>query len=343
MTINARNRVLVGAVLLAAVATPFLFDDYSLFQLGRVICIGIAVISLDLLTGHAGQISAGHGALFGLGAYTSVIFIHHLALPYPAAVLVGVVLCFFVGLLLGLPALRIKGLSLGLVTLALAMLFPAVLKSLSGLTGGVFGLGIQPPQAPAGLPLTSGQWLYLFDLAALAVVLLLMSNLVQSRFGFGLAAIHTNEDMAASIGINVPRSKVLAFALSSALAGFAGGLYQLSIGTATPDTFTFTLSLSLLFAAVVGGLRSRLGSLIGAAFVIYVPDYTATLGDRGPQLVYALALLLVVYLMPGGIAHMLRRRAQGLLAIASRAAKPRPGGAPITQFSQPQTPFATEE
>jgi branched-chain amino acid transport system permease protein len=239
--------------------------------------------------------------------------------------------------------LRIKGLSLGLVTLALAMLFPAVLKSLPGLTGGVFGLGIQPPQAPVGLPLTSGQWLYLLDLAALAVVLLLMSNLVQSRFGFGLAAIRTNEDMAASVGINVARSKVLAFALSSALAGFAGGLYQLSIGTATPDTFTFTLSLSLLFAAVVGGLRSRLGSLIGAAFVIYVPDYTATLGDRGPQLVYALALLLVVYLMPGGIASMLRRRAEGLLAIAARAAKQHPGNASASQLSQPQTPFASQE
>ncbi|MDL4812677.1 branched-chain amino acid ABC transporter permease [Actinomadura opuntiae] len=326
------TRVLVPAAFAAAVVLPFVVQDYTLFQFGRVMCIAIAVMSLDLLSGHAGQVSAGHGALFGLGAYTTVIFIHHLSVPYPLAVVAGVIVCFAVGLLLGLPALRIRGMTLGLVTIAAAILFPAVLKAVPDLTGGVFGLGLQPPGAPLGIPLTSAQWLFLVNLACLAVALVIVQNLVHSRFGHGLEAIRTNENMAVSLGVDVRRSKVLVFALSSGLAGFAGGLYQLGIGTATPDTFTFTLSLTLLFAAIVGGLRSRAGALIGAAFVVFVPDYTAALGDRGPQLINAVALLLVVYLLPGGIARILHRPAEVSARLrhvrSARRPVPTPGSPP---------------
>ena len=303
----AKRRWLVVLLFIVAAGIPFVFEDFTLFQLTRVMCLGIAVISLDLLTGHAGQISAGHGALFGLGAYTTIILVYHLNFPSYVAILVGVVVCFLVGLLIGLPALRIRGLNLGLITLAAALLFPALLKSFDSLTGGVFGLGFPSPNAPLGIALTNSQWLFLVSLVGLGLVLLLVSNVLRSRFGTGLDAIRVDENMALSVGINVRRSKVLVFALSSAIAGFGGGLYQLSISSATPDTYSFLLSLSLLFAAVVGGLRSRVGALIGAAFIVYIPDYTAALGDRGPQLVYAAALLLVVYLMPGGIVHLLKR------------------------------------
>ncbi len=294
-------------LLLLAVVVPVTLEDFTLFQLSRVVCIGIAVISLDLLTGHAGQISVGQGALFGLGAYTTIILIQRLQVPYPLAIVGGVVLCFVVGLVIGLPALRIRGLNLGLITLAAALLFPALLKSFDGLTGGVFGMGITPPGPPPGLSLTSPQWLFVLSIAFLALVLLVVSNVLRSRFGTGLDAIRVDENMALAVGVEVRRTKVLVFALSSAIAGFGGGLYQLSIGSATPDTYALVLSLSMLFAAVVGGLRSRLGSLIGAAFVVFVPDYTAALGDRGPQLVYAAVLLLTVYLMPGGVVRLLKR------------------------------------
>lgn len=323
------RRALTAAVLLLLAATPLLVEDFALFQLSRVMCIAIAVIGLDLLTGHAGQISAGHGALFGLGAYTTVILVHHAATPYPLAVAAGTALCFCAGLLLGMPALRIRGLNLGLVTLAAAILFPPLVKKFEGLTGGAFGLGITPPGAP-GLPFTTAQWLFWLDLAALGLILAVVGNLVRSRFGRGLDAIRSSEDLAYAVGVDVRRSKVLVFALSSAIAGFGGGLYQLVIGTATPDTFTFTLSLTMLFAAVVGGLRSRLGSLLGAAFVVYVPDYTAALGERGPQLVYAVALLLTVYLLPGGLAQLGRRATR---AVHARRRPTRPVAAPNPQPS----------
>lgn len=302
---TATARLLVRAAWVAAIVVAalliFAITDYNLFRLSRVACIAIAVLSLDLVTGRAGLVSAGQGALFGLGAYTVVLLVHNEVMPWPLAILAGTVLCFLVGLLLGVPALRLGGLNLGLVTLGAALVFPELLKKFSGLTGGVFGIGMTSPGAPGGLDLTSAQWLYLVSLAGLLIALGCYTRLVGSRFGRGLEALRTNEDMAAAVGVDLARSKILVFGISSAMAGFGGGIYQLLIGTATPDTFTLTLSLSMLFAAVVGGLRSRLGVLAGAAFVVFVPDFSAGIGERGPQLVYALALLLTVYLLPRGI------------------------------------------
>ncbi|SFK73520.1 branched-chain amino acid ABC transporter permease [Geodermatophilus ruber] len=301
----------VGMVLVALLA--FVITDYELFRLSRMACIGIAVLSLDLLTGRAGLISAGQGALFGLGAYTTVLLVYHEIAPYPVAIVLGSVLCFLVGLVLGLPALRLGGLNLGLVTLGAALVFPELLKKYSDLTGGVFGIGISPPQAPLDLALTSAQWLYLVSVAGLLIAMAFYTRLVNSRFGRGLEALRTNENMAASVGVDLARSKLLAFGISSAMAGFGGGLYLLLIGHVTPDTFLLTLSLSMLFAAVVGGLRSRLGVLLGAAFVVFVPDFSAAFGERGPQLIYAIALLLTVYLLPRGIVPSLAALGRRLL------------------------------
>lgn len=289
------------AVIVVAALLIFAINDYNLFRLSQVACVGIAVISLDLVSGRAGLISAGHGALFGIGAYTVVLLVHHDVMSYPLAVLSATVLCFLLGLLLGVPALRLGGLTFGLVTLGLALVFPELLKKYSGLTGGVFGVGITRPGPPPGLDLTTGQWLYVVSLAGLLLAIGFYTRLVRSRFGRGLEALRTNEDMAAAVGVEPARSKVLVFGISSAMAGFGGGIYLLLLGTVTPDAFTLTLSLSMLFANVIGGLRSRLGVLVGAAFVVYVPDFTASLGDQAPQLLYAIALLLAVYLLPRGI------------------------------------------
>jgi len=297
-----RRRMAIGLLGAVAFSLTFLLDDYTLFQLSRVICIGIAVIGLNLLTGHAGLISAGQGAIFGLGAYTTVVLMYHLDLPYPLAVLSSTLLCLVFGLLLGLPALRIKGIPLVLVTLSLTILFPPVVKRFDSLTGGNNGLGITQPQAPFRLDLVVPQWLYILDLAVLGLVLLVMGNLLRSRYGRALSALRTSEPLALSVGVAVRRTKIVTFGISAALAGLGGGLYLLLIAFATADTFGFALSLGMIFAVVVGGVRSWTGSLLGAAFVVFVPDYTAPLGDRGPQLVYAVALLLTVYLFPTGLA-----------------------------------------
>ena len=296
------RRVLIAGAWLIAASLAFILEDFDLFQLSRVICIGIAVIGLNLLTGHAGLLSAGQGAIVGLGAYTTVILMYHLDTNWILAVVASTVLCLVFGLLLGLPALRIKGIPLVIVTLSLAILFPPLVKRMTELTGGHNGIGLVQPQAPFRLDLAIPQWLYLLNLAVLAAVLVVMNNLLRSRYGRALSSLRTSEPLALSVGVAVRRTKIITFGISSALAGLGGGLYMLLIGFATADTFGFALSLGIIFAVVVGGVRSWMGSLLGAAFVVYVPDYTASLGDRGPQLVYAVALLLTVYLFPTGLA-----------------------------------------
>jgi branched-chain amino acid transport system permease protein len=260
-------------------------------------------MALNLLTGGTGQISVGHGALFGIGAYVMAILVVKASVPPPLAVACAGTACFACGLGLGLPALRIRGLYLGLLTLSIAILLPALVKHWPGLTGGTGGLTLDPPVSPIA-SLTSAQWTYLVDLAVLLGAMVLVGNLARGRVGRAMDAIRHNELMAAAVGVRVGATKVVVFACSAGLAGVGGALYQLVLGTATPDTYTLSLSLSLLSGAVIGGIRSRWGAVLGAAFVVYVPDQTASLGDSAPQFAYAAALLIAVYVLPGGVAQV---------------------------------------
>src|SRR5215213_1313134 len=292
-----------AAVVAVGVFVAFFLSDYELFQLSRVLTIGIAVLGLNLLTGRTGQISLGHGALFGIGAYATAILILKAGFPSVAAVPAAAVVAFLCGILLGLPALRIRGLHLALVTLAVAIVFPALVKHWPGLTGGVMGLTTTAPSAPfAGL--SSNQWIYLVDLAVLLAAMLFVFNLGRGRIGRAMDAVRHNELMAATTGVRIGRVKTMTFAFSAGLAGLGGGLYQLLLGTSTPDTYTFSLSLTILVASVVGGIRSLWGAVLGAAFVVYVPAETSGLGDSVPQFAYAAALLLAIYVLPGGIAQL---------------------------------------
>jgi branched-chain amino acid transport system permease protein len=308
MSFQRLNRRLGGSVLTATVVVvgvfaAFYLSDYELFQLSRVLTIGIAVLALNLLTGRTGQISVGHGALFGVGAYATAILMLKADFPSVAAVPAAAVVAFLCGAVLGLPALRIRGLNLALVTLAVAIVFPALAKHWSGLTGGVMGVTTPPPRAPFG-GFSSNQWCYLVDLAVLLAAMLLVFNLGRGRIGRAMDAVRHNELMAAATGVRIGRVKTMAFAFSAGLAGLGGGLYQLLLGTATPDTYTFTFSLTILVASVVGGIRTLWGAVLGAAFVVYVPTETSGLGDSAPQFAYAIALLLAIYLLPGGVAQL---------------------------------------
>lgn len=295
---------------LAVAALAFVVSDYSLFQLSRVLTIAMAVLAINLLTGFTGQISVGHGALFGIGAYVTAILVVKLDVPYGLALVGATAACFACGLALGVPALRIRGMYLGLLTLGLAVTLPPLLKRFPEVTGGVYGLTVQTPHAPLGLGLTPAQWVFLLSLAVLVGAMLLVRNLTRGRIGRSLDALRTSELMAVANGVRVGRTKILVFAISAAMAGLGGGLFQLVIGATTPDSFAVLLSLSMLTAAVLGGVRSLTGAVLGAAFVVYVPDQAASLGDSAPQFLYAAALLLVIYALPGGIASLPRRGAQ---------------------------------
>lgn len=289
------------AVIIAAIAVPFVFDDYTNYLLSLVLSTGIAVLSLNLLTGYTGLISIGHGALMGIGGYTMASMFANLGVPWPIGIVVGALLCGVVGFILGLPSLRLSGLFLALVTLGFAIVFPAILKRGGEVTGGISGIPFVAPSAPGWTGLTSPQWYYLISLLLFVLVALGMRGVVRGRVGRALDAVHRSELMAASVGISPGRLKLKVFVLSSMIAGLAGGIHQVIIGPALPDSYVVTFSISLLTAAVVGGVRSITGALIGAAFIVLVPDIASQLGDRGVQIIYAVALMAVIYLFPAGV------------------------------------------
>ena len=297
------------ALFVVGLVLPFVVSDYDLFKASRMLTIAIAVAGLNLLIGRAGQISAGHGALYGLGAYTAMILVKDLAWSWPPAVLAAVVLSGVAGLLVGLPALRVTGLNLGLLTIAIAAIFPLLLARFTDLTGGTVGLQLpgSPVAAPAGLGLTDEQFQFLLLVVVVTVVLVLLRNLTTGPFGRALEALRVNPLMARSEGVDVNRLTLTVFGISSAVAGLGGALGGLVLASTVPDSYSMFFSLTLLSACVVGGSRTWAGALVGAAFIVYLPDAISqqigsTTGGQWSQLVYAAALLLTLFFLPSGVA-----------------------------------------
>ncbi|MFM7069591.1 MAG: branched-chain amino acid ABC transporter permease, partial [Actinomycetes bacterium] len=257
-----------GWVVLAAVllVLPLQFPQYRVLQFVSWMALAVAACGLNLLTGFNGQISVGHGALYGLGAYATAILITKAHWPMLAAGAAATVVCFIVGVVIGLPALRIKGLYLALVTLAVATLFPLVIEQFPNLTGGGGGLAVTSPRMFRGAirdkkiifespiaGLAEDQWKYYLFLSVTVVCFVLTRNLVRSRVGRSLVAIRDNETAAAVSGVPVATVKILTFGVSSALAGIGGTIFALNNAQVNPTSFTITISIYLLVIVVTGG------------------------------------------------------------------------------------------
>jgi branched-chain amino acid transport system permease protein len=294
-------------VLLAAAGPAAWFTDYHLFQLTMVVVYGIAILGLSLLTGFNGQISLGHGAFYAIGAYTTAILMTTWEVPYWATLPISAALCAGVGFLLGLPALRLGGLYLALTTFALAVAIPQILKYklFEDWTGGVQGLVIDKPEAPFGLPLSPDQWLYLFTLAVAVVLYVLSWNIVRGRIGRAMMAIRDHAMAAEAMGINLALMKTRAFALSAMYTGLAGSLGAIAVQFVAPDSFGVFVSIFLFVGLVVGGVSSIGGTLIGAAFIEFVPNLADKVSKAAPGAVYGVILIAVMFLMPGGVGGFL--------------------------------------
>jgi branched-chain amino acid transport system permease protein len=307
-----------------AVVAVRLGSDYQLFQLSRLTTTALAVASLVLLTGHAGQVSAGQGAIFGLGAYACAVLIDGGQWPWLAAVLGAALVCAAAGSVLAFPALRLRGLGLALVTLSLAVLFPLAVSRWDGLTGGPTGLDLPPVGAPQGWGLSDAQFLFLVTLTALLGVLLLIARWARGRTGRALAALRTDPAMARAHGVDVATLTVVTSGTAAAMAGLGGALNGLVLQSVIPDSYTVTLSLALFTGAVVGGIRSWTGAVIGAAFVVFLPQVASDAlpsSTPGPwaQVCYAASLLITVRLAPRGIAGVLGALRRPQLFRARRA------------------------
>ncbi|WP_138734411.1 branched-chain amino acid ABC transporter permease, partial [Modestobacter excelsi] len=297
------------ALFVVGLLLPFLISDYDLFKATRVLTIAIAVAGLNLLIGRAGQISAGHGALYGLGAYTAMILVKELDWAWPLAVLAAVAVSGAAGWLIGLPALRVRGLNLGLLTIAIAAVFPLLLNRFADLTGGTVGLQLagSPITPPGSWGLTPEQFQFLLLVLVVTVVLVVLRNLSTGPLGRSIEALRVNPLMARSEGVDVNRLTVTVFGISSAVAGLGGALGGLVLASTVPDSYSMFFSLTLLSACVVGGSRTWAGALLGAAFIVYLPDLISqqigsTTGGQWSQLVYAAALLLTLFFLPSGVA-----------------------------------------
>jgi branched-chain amino acid transport system permease protein len=289
-------------VVLAAVVPVAEFTNYHLFQLTMVVVYAIAILGLALLTGFNGQISLGHGAFYAIGAYTTAILMTTWNVPYWATLPVSAVVCAVVGFLVGLPALRLGGLYLALTTFALAVAVPQILKynAFQTWTGGVQGLVIDKPDAPFGLDLSQDAWLYLFTLAIAVALYLVAWNIVRGRIGRAMMAIRDHAMAAEAMGINLSMMKTRTFALSAMYTGLAGSLGAIAVQFVAPDSFGVFVSIFLFVGLVVGGVSSIGGTLIGAAFIEFVPNVADKLSKAAPGAVYGVILIAVMFLMPAG-------------------------------------------
>jgi branched-chain amino acid transport system permease protein len=292
-----------------------LIDNYGFLQLALMVVFAIAVLGLNLLTGFNGQISLGHGAFFGIGAYTTAILMFHLQLPFWLTLPVAALVCFIAGYLFGLPALRLEGHYLALATFGLAIAVPQMLKyrHIEGLTGGVQGLQLTKTAAPFGLPFTYNQWMFLMALAVAIGMFWIARNLLRSRSGRALTAIRDHHMAADTMGIDTAHYKTVTFGISALYTGVAGALFTLIIEFASPDNFRFELSIAILVGAVVGGIASLQGAIIGGIFVQVIEKYADAAARQlsgllhlpieiEPWTIYGIALILLVYFMPMGIA-----------------------------------------
>jgi branched-chain amino acid transport system permease protein len=307
---------------LVAIALPFVASSYRTFQFTLVMVYAIALLGLNILTGYNGQISLGHGAFYAIGAYCTAILMDRLGMPYWATVPVAGAVCLVVGFLFGLPALRLEGLYLALATFALGVAMPQLLKykALEHWTGGVQGIVIAKPEAPAffpkmGMPINPDQWLYFFTLGVAVLMFVLGWNLLRGRVGRALVAIRDHHIAAEAMGVNNALYKSLAFGVSAMYTGVAGALGAIAVQFVAPDSFNIFLSIMLLVGIVIGGLASISGALYGALFLQFVPNIADEVSKAAPWAIFGILMILFVYLMPSGVAGGVR------LLLARRAGK----------------------
>ena len=336
--------VLLALAFLVPLLQPLLPDvvsNYRLFLVSTMIIAAIAVLGLNLLTGFNGQISLGHSAFYAVGAYTAAILMDKLDMPYYATLPIAAVMCFIVGYLFGLPALKLEGHYLALATFALALSVPQILKYkwLEDLTGGVQGIVLSKPDVPFGLPLNEDQWLYYYCLVVMVLLYWAAANILNSRSGRAMMAIRDQYMAADTMGIDTALYKTVTFGISAAYTGIAGALSASAIAFVAPDSFNFFLSIKFLIGLVVGGVGSLAGSVVGGIFYVLVDNSAQALStfvknDLGLQFdlsaytVFGIILIVLMYLMPmgivGGVYYLVRSmRSPGAKAREQAALKQR--------------------
>jgi branched-chain amino acid transport system permease protein len=303
--VGTANKIKVAILAAALIPLPGVFSlsnelAYYTDVLVFVAIRGIIACGLCLLLGYAGQISLGHAAFYGLGAYTSGILTTKLALSPWLAIPVGIILAMSLAYAVGRPALRLTGHYLAMGTLGFGMIIYIVFNEFVALTGGPDGLGEIPHLSLLGVKFdNSTSFFYLAWLAALGVLIISL-NIVHSRVGRALRAIHDSEIAAQALSVNTPSYKTRIFVLSAAFGALAGSLYAHFVTFLQPQPFDIFFSIKLLMMVVIGGIRNVWGAFIGAAVITFLPEWLTFLEDFD-VLAYGAILLVIVMFMPEGL------------------------------------------
>ncbi len=306
-------RTIIFAALILFAASSF--EAYNQSQLSLVLIYFIGVLSVILLTGTSGQLSLGQGALMAVGGYSAALSMINLQFPVWLAVAAAMVVAALAGLLLGLAAARLSGPYLAGTTLVIALAIPTIANRFFSIFKGDEGLFMESGEPPMWLTNLIGEisfeeWELYTVLPFALLALFFASNILLSRTGRVWKAIRDNESAAALSGINFSRQKIFVFVIASAFAGVAGALYGMR-GIVAPSVYPVALSLALLTAAVLGGIRSIAGAFIGTVIVVFLPDWinlvlgnfeTSTqVTDYLPALLSGILLILTVVINPAGV------------------------------------------
>lgn len=312
--------LMVGLAILFGVI-PFICSPYILYILNTIGIYAIGAVGLNLLIGYTGQISLGHGAFFGVGAYAGAILATKAGFPFWLAVPSAGVVTAFVGMVFGLPSVRLKHLYLTIATLAGQFIIEYVLVNWEGLTGG--GAGIIVKEATLfGLNIRSDRAFYYVVFVCFVGMTWIAVNLVRTRYGRAFIAIRDNDRAAEGMGIPIFYYKLLSFAISSFYAGFAGALFTYHIMSITPEPFNLWLSVEFIAMIIIGGLGSITGSVFGAIFIVtlnqllshgteYLMNAGVSIGVAitiAPlrEFVFGLAIILFIIFEPKGLAEIWR-------------------------------------
>lgn len=311
---------LVGLAVLF-IGIPLVASQYTLYIINTIGIYAIAAIGLNLLIGYTGQISMGHGAFFGVGAYAAAVFYTRFGLPFWIAVPAAGIFTALVGMIFGSPSLRLKHLYLTIATLAGQFIIEYVFAQWDGVTGGAEGITLFGTTL-FGLKLDNDLAFFYVIFALLVLLAWIAVNLVRTRFGRAFIAIRDNDRAAEGMGIPIFKYKLLAFGISSFYAGLAGGLYAFYMMTITPEPFNMWLSIEFIAIIIIGGLGSITGSILGTIFIVSLTEilgvateilmnletFSGSSISIAPlkEFVFGLTIVLFIIFEPKGLAEIWR-------------------------------------
>lgn len=305
----------MGLFAVGMLVLPFATDTYIVYLVNLSCIATVAALGLNLLTGFTGQISLGHAAFLAIGAYTGAILGEGLGMPFWITVPAAGLVAALAGILVGIPCLRLKGLYLAMATMSFGVMVEFILVTWKGLTGGERGM-FMPELDFFGLVLDTDERIYYFLLIVTALMVIAAKNIVRTRMGRAFIAVRDRDIAAEVMGVNLTLHKVIAFALGAFYAGVAGDMYAYVMGHIHPEHFTLLSSVEYLAMVIVGGLGSVLGSILGAVFIVVMPEFIKLAAQAAEKVIPAMAgkydeewniaafgLLIMLFLIfePGGL------------------------------------------